>query len=451
MSDPKTLNDLIPDPDNARLHNDRNIGMIVDAIGEVGLSRSIVIDENDVILAGNGVTEAARKAGKSKVMVVDADGDTLVAVRRSGLSDEEKKRLALYDNRTGELAAWDFSALEAAREQDPEMIGEMFDGPEWDQLRVEAGIEKDVPDDPGAQVDRAEELRVKWNVNPGDLWQLGNHRVICGDCTDAAVVARVMGGEKADMVFTSPPYAAQREYKIGAFDWLELMLGMSEVVIDTTKEDGSILINLGLVHIEGRVYRYWDDWLDWMEDRGQPLYGWYVWDKLSGLMGDWRGRLAPAHEWIFHFAKRPRPANKTANTKYKESGVTHYKKDKVGLRSKDGSMSDFTSAGRPVNSTKVIDSVIRCQPQRGGVDGHPAPFSIEFASSLVEVYANIGMAVYDPFLGSGTTLIACERLSRRCRGVEISAGYVAVTLERWAQMTGKTPVLIDLPESGGVS
>lgn len=107
------VRDLTPDPANRRAHNPRNLGMVVDALHQVGAARSIVIDEDGVILAGNGVSEAAAEAGITKVQVVDADGSTLVAVRRKGLTAEQKRALALYDNRTGELATWNFEQLES--------------------------------------------------------------------------------------------------------------------------------------------------------------------------------------------------------------------------------------------------------------------------------------------------------------------------------------------------
>src|SRR5687767_5061434 len=101
------VSDLVPDPNNRRKHNPRNIGMVVDALHQVGAARSIVIDEDNVILAGNGVTEAAAEAGITKVRVVEAAGDELIAVRRSGLTPEQKRALAIFDNRTAELAEWD--------------------------------------------------------------------------------------------------------------------------------------------------------------------------------------------------------------------------------------------------------------------------------------------------------------------------------------------------------
>lgn len=115
-SDPKHLHDLKPDPQNARLHNDRNIGMIADSLREVGAARSIVIDENNIVRAGNGTLLGAAHAGITKVKVIDADGRTLIAVRRTGLTEDQKRRLSLLDNRAAELAEWDPDVLRALAE-----------------------------------------------------------------------------------------------------------------------------------------------------------------------------------------------------------------------------------------------------------------------------------------------------------------------------------------------
>lgn len=128
------ITDLIPDAENARAHNDRNVGMIVDALQEVGAARSIVIDENSGILAGNATVKAAIEAGIKRVQVVDVDGDTLVAVRRSGLTDAEKKRLAIFDNRTAELAEWDAEQILALSEADDDLLDGLFDDDELTEL-----------------------------------------------------------------------------------------------------------------------------------------------------------------------------------------------------------------------------------------------------------------------------------------------------------------------------
>ena len=106
-----TLKDLTPDPKNRRRHTSRNVEMITEAIETVGTGRSIVIDEDDVVLAGNATVKAAGVAGLTKVTVVEAAGDEVIAVRRRGLSSEQKRALALYDNRTAELAEWDVEQL----------------------------------------------------------------------------------------------------------------------------------------------------------------------------------------------------------------------------------------------------------------------------------------------------------------------------------------------------
>jgi hypothetical protein len=121
LPDDRDISDLLPDPENLRKHNARNIGMIQEGIHEVGLARSIVVDEDLVVLAGNGVVEAAAAAGIRRVRVIHADGDEIIAVQRSGLSEEQKKRLAIYDNRTSELSQWDAEALRNLMELEPEM------------------------------------------------------------------------------------------------------------------------------------------------------------------------------------------------------------------------------------------------------------------------------------------------------------------------------------------
>ena len=131
-SDASTIAILKPDKRNARKHNPRNIGLIADSMQEVGAARSIVIDEDDNILAGNGAVEAAAQAGITKLHVVDADGETIVAVRRKGLTKEQKIRLSLADNRATDLGGWDLEVLEELADED--MLEGMFYQSEIDAI-----------------------------------------------------------------------------------------------------------------------------------------------------------------------------------------------------------------------------------------------------------------------------------------------------------------------------
>lgn len=130
QTDPVHIKELKPDDKNLRAHNPRNIGMIADAMQEVGAARSIVIDEDGTILAGNGAVEAAGQAGITKVKVVDVDGETIVAVRRKGLTARQKKRLAAYDNRTSELAAWNTDEVQKILADDAKALEGMFESSE---------------------------------------------------------------------------------------------------------------------------------------------------------------------------------------------------------------------------------------------------------------------------------------------------------------------------------
>jgi hypothetical protein len=127
VSDITHIKDLTPDSNNARRHTPRNVGMLERSLNEVGAARSIVIDENGVVLAGNATIEAAAQAGIERVRVVEADGHELIAVRRAGLTAEQKTKLALYDNRVAELAEWDAGVLAGLADDGVDLSGMFFE------------------------------------------------------------------------------------------------------------------------------------------------------------------------------------------------------------------------------------------------------------------------------------------------------------------------------------
>lgn len=146
MGDITTIEDLIPDPSNARRHTPRNVGMLEKSLNEVGAARSIVIDEAGTVLAGNATIEAAQQAGITRVQVVDADGETLIAVRRRGLTAEQKTKLALYDNRVAELAEWDAGVLSELAESGGGILDNLFVGRELETLLSSLPMSLDIGD-----------------------------------------------------------------------------------------------------------------------------------------------------------------------------------------------------------------------------------------------------------------------------------------------------------------
>jgi len=438
------ISDLKLDPDNANKGTERGGQALLDSLRKYGAGRSILIDKNGSVIAGNKTLSKAQEAGLEDVLVIKTDGSKIVAVQRTDLdlNDPKARELAYADNRISEIDLdWDIERLKKDLEKGIDLES-LFSEKEINELLASLGNDAETQD-AEPQIDKAEELREKWGVETGQLWQLGEHRLICGDCTDRAVVERVMGGEKYRLCFTSPPYADQRTYQIGDFDWLALMVGCTNNLFGVCGDPGDVIINLGMSYQDGRVNFYWGDWLMRCDEMGHPLYGWYVWDKGRGFPGEWNGRLGPSHEFLFHFSIGHISANKWVEKKESSFERNKYVKN-VMQRNKDGSYKAPYSPDAMNNLYKIPDSVIRMPQETDTIVGnHPAVFPVEFPEFGLQTWGNSGCIVYDPFLGSGTTLIACERLGRKCRAVEISPAYCAVSIQRWVDVTGKEPKLLE--------
>lgn len=272
----------------------------------------------------------------------------------------------------------------------------------------------------------------------GKLILKSRHRVMCGDSTNSADVKSVMQSHVADVCFTSPPYAQQRDYgaaKEKVRDWDALMQGVFARV--PVSGNAQLLVNLGLVHRDGEWMPYWDAWIEWMRSAGWRRFGWYVWDQGPGLPGDWNGRLAPSHEFIFHFNKDARRANKSVASKM--AG----KISNGGLRNKDGSIGGRSKGASAIQPMKIADSVFRVTRHKGGIGKagkHPAVFPVALVEEVLAAYSDEGSVVFEPFCGSGTQIIAAEKMQRRCFALDIDPVYVDVAVRRWQNFTGEEAV-----------
>lgn len=260
----------------------------------------------------------------------------------------------------------------------------------------------------------------------GKLVLKSHHRLLVGDNTDPKNTARLFDGEKFKLLFTSPPYAQQRDYgelaKEKVSDWDALMRGTFGAA--PMAEDAQILVNLGLVHRDGEWIPYWDNWIEWMRSQGWRRFGWYVWDQGPGMPGDWNGRLAPSHEFIWHFNKQSIRPQKARECKH--AGEAH---GGNGQRGSDGVVKERSHGNAPVQSHAIHDSVLRVNRQSSqvGAEGHPAPYPVGLVALVLQSWP---FDVYDPFLGSGTTLIAAHRLGRRCYGCEIEPKFADIIVRR---------------------
>lgn len=275
----------------------------------------------------------------------------------------------------------------------------------------------------------------------GRLVLRSRHRVMCCDSTDAAAVATLMDGQSADLLFTSPPYAQQRDYgaaKAQVGNWDALMQGVFAAAADALAPAAQVLVNLGLVHRDREWQPYWEGWVAWMRTQGWLRFGWYVWDQGFPLLGDWNGRLAPSHEFVFHFCKATRRPNKTVPAKH--AGETL---NGDGLRAADGTLKRKSGDGDAIQSHRIPDSVLRVTRQTGGIGAagkHPAVFPVRLVEEVVAAWTAPGELLYEPFCGSGTQLVGAEKLGRRCFGMEIDPAYVDVAVRRWQFFTGEEAI-----------
>lgn len=420
----RAVNSLIPYARNPRLHDDAQISQIAASIREFGWTNAVLLDEAGGIIAGHGRVLAAKKLGIADVPVMVAEG----------WSEAQKRAYVLADNKLTLNGGWDDELLKVEIGDLAEMGFDLaltgFGEDEIAGLLADKTAGLTDPDDaPEPPAIPTSEL--------GDVWVLGRHRLLCGDSTDAETVANVMSGQNADFVFTSPPYAQQRVYASGAInDWDALMQGVFSAL--PVKPGAQVLVNLGLVHRENEWVPYWSAWLEWMAAAGWRRFGWYVWDQGPGLPGDWNGRLAPSHEFIFHFNKASLRARKSVASKM--AGVI----SNGGLRSADGMIGGRSKGPSAIQETKIHDSVFRVMRHKGGLGKsgkHPAIFPVALIHEALDCYTKEGEAVYEPFSGSGTTIIAGEMTGRSIHAIELSPAYVDVAALRWQSFTGQTAIL----------
>jgi DNA modification methylase len=434
--------ELIPYARNPRTHNEAQIAKIAASIVEYGWTNPILVDGEQGIIAGHGRLAAARKLGLSEVPVIEL----------GHLTSTQKRAYLIGDNRLTLDAGWDeeLLALELTELADSgyDLTLTGFDDAEIEQLLAsDTSVGEADSNEPDA-ADEVPDAPVNPVSRPGDVWLLGQHRLICGDAADPKVITTLMQDNKATLCFTSPPYGNQRDYTHTLIDWDSLMRGVFSQL--PMAENGQVLVNLGLIHRDQEVLPYWDTWLGWMHQEGWRRFGWYCWDQGHGMPGDWNGRLAPAFEFIFHFNRQSsetRRPNKIVPCIYAGQD-THLRGDGTsagGMRSKDGSRTPWNHVGQVTQDFRIPDSVIRIMRHKGGIGNgidHPAVFPVALPEFILNAYSDHGDIIFEPFCGSGTTLLAAERTHRVVRAVEIAPEYVDVAIKRFRQNFPDVPVTL---------
>ena len=374
------LGEITPYPNNPR-KNDASVDRVAASIREFGFKQPIVTDKDKVIVAGHTRYEAAKKLGWEKVPVIIADD----------LTEEQAKAYRLADNKAGEASEWVFDLL------DIELDG-IFDI-DMEQFGFDLTIEEE-PEE--IQEDDVPECPEEPKAKSGDLYEVGGHRLICGDSTDVNVIDRLMDGVKADMVFTDPPYNIETEGgHNGAIGKSLHKQGKDiEFIADFYPDEFlNVLPNVFDGIMNAYVFcnkELLPDYLNWCKDHH---YSWNVliWKKPSAIPINSAHR--PDTEYLLFFRKN---AIWNYDTDANYSRCLQY--DRVKKSDENGK--------------------------------HPTPKPIELIKNEIKISSNNNSIVVDFFGGSGSTLIACEQLNRKCFMCELDPHYIDVIIQRYINLKG---------------
>jgi DNA modification methylase len=411
---------LKPNPRNAKKHPDRQIALLVENYERLGVTQPIVIDENDTVMCGNGRLEAAKKAKLAHLPVI----------RLSGLTPSQKRALAIADNKLAELGEYDLDILseelsylydpETELSFDPRIVG--FETVELDQILA------DGPDDD--RTDPADEIIPVNSQEPavtslGDVWTCDQHRLVCGDATNKASYSAVMETDLAEMVFTDPPYNVPNAGHVSRRDDLrEFAMAHGEMTPSQFTDFLSIVCaNILARMVDGAVGYICMDWRHLLELRAaaDPIFGdlknLIVWVKSNAGLGSF---YRSQHELICVYAAPGKPIN--------NFGLGGKGRHRTNVWKYPG----FSSFGRGRKEALAM---------------HPTVKPVAMVMDALMDCSNRGGIVLDPFGGSGTTMIAAERKSRRARLIEIDPLYCDVTVQRWQNFSGKTARLAETNET----
>jgi site-specific DNA-methyltransferase (adenine-specific) len=403
-----SIKDLKSDHKNARKRTDRSASLIKESLERYGAARSIVIDEDNRILAGNGTIEGAKAAGIKNVRIIETDGSEVIAIKRSGLSEDEKVGLALADNRTADLSEWDQEMLR--RLSDEHDLAPWFEAEDLDELLAATELP---PEEGNTDPDDVPEAPEDPITKPGDLWVLGNHRLLCGDSTNPQHVERLMDGKLADLWLTDPPY--------------NVALGMNESPEEAKRRnrrtDGKVVQNDSMPDEEFR--QFLRDVYSTADSVLRPGAAFYIWHADFEVFNfatpiyelDWK--LTQILNWV-------KPSIVMGRKDY------HYKHEPCLYGWKQG-------AAHTWNSDRKQTTVLEFdKPSRNGE--HPTMKPVDLFQYQLDNSSKPGQIVLDSFGGSGTTLIAAERIRRKARLMELDPRYCDVIVKRWEEFTGNTAV-----------
>jgi DNA modification methylase len=366
--------------------------------------RPIVVNDDMVVLGGNMRLKACKEAGLTEIPIIKA----------SDLTDAEQREFIIKDN-VG-FGEWEWEMIRA--DWDLEELNQWgLDIPDWETKELEA-VEDDyeMPDE------------VQTDIVLGDLFEIGEHRLLCGDSTDSDQAARLMNGEKAELLFTSPPYSDMREYNGEKDLSINNLIEFIPTFLPFTEYQ---VVNLGIQRKDNEIVQYWDAYIQKAKECGYKFLSWNVWNRENAgfSIANITSMFATQHEWIFVFGKEIKKLNLTVENK--EAGNT---RNEIANRQRDGSVKNKKAP--VIRDSRQLGTVNTINPQLARDENikHPAMFPVELPSEYIKAMTEELQIVTEPFLGSGTTMVASHQLNRKCYGMELDPKYCQVIIDRMIKL-----------------
>ena len=392
--------DIKYDQNNYRCHDERNLALIKKSIQRCGAGRSILLDKNGEIIAGNATYKTLQELG-IPVKIIPTDGKTAIALQRTDLDTNSRKRkeLAAFDNSTSDNVKWDFDHIAAD-----------FDLSELPDFGIEA-LPDMAPVEPVEEDDVPDVSEAAPRVKQGDIWQLGRHRLLCGDATVVTDMEKLMDGKKADMVFTDPPYNVN--YGATMKDTLRKK--------DGQKSAGRTIMN----------DNFGDNFKQFLTDACANIVNFckgaiYICMSASELHTLYNSFVESGGKWstFIIWAKNTFTLGRSDYQRQYEPILYGWPQGAKHYWCGDRDQADVWEYNKPqVN------------------DLHPTMKPLELVARAIKNSSQANDIVADFFGGSGSTLIACEQLNRVCYMSELDPKFCDVILTRWEKLTGGTATL----------
>lgn len=392
--------DLVPYENNPR-HNEKAIEAVANSIKAFGFKNPIIIDRNNVIICGHSRLEAAKRLGLDVVPVIHADD----------LTEEQVRAFRLADNKTAELAEWDLEALDEELDKLKDIDMSQFG---FDFVITEGNVKNETIEDEFEPTipEEAESKR-------GQLFRLGDHYLMCGDSTNESDVKKLMHGTQSDIVFTSPPYGASNvakirdhyirgkqtkdsfyhDYEDDISEWFDLLQKSFKIMQKYSKAQ---FVNIQMLADNKR------DFIKFLNEHVNNIIDIVVWDKGKAPPQMQKNILNNQFEFIIIFGGSD--ASRTIPFAQFHGSINNVLNVRVG----NNEYSDI----------------------------HRAVFPIELPAEVLRI-ASQAETVIDPFGGTGTTMMACEQLGRKCYMMELDPKYCDVIIQRWEAFTGRKAELIE--------